>query len=177
MASPGKKALTKQTTAILDLTGDKPLEKPLLQRHQSNPTKYHRRKGYTPEPTKKSIQWKEDEVKSFNPNSPAIPNPHSFTQQTFAVPMSNHMNNPFPLTQVPATPYLQNTFTTPMYLPMHLGALNPLLPQQITQQQYFPGQQPQLPNPFQRFPQQHNTSTRENPFGAQTPTNKNYKKI
>ena len=178
MASPDKTVLKKPAATILDLTGDNPLDNAIQQRkthsvHQINPNKYQRRKGRTPESTKKSVQWKEDEVENFSPNSPAATTPQLFTHQTYAMPIANHTNIPFQFTQVPPAPHLQNTFSTPMYFPMQFGQHNQLLPQQITPQQYFPGQQLQPPNPFQRLTQKQNISTRENPFGVRHPTNKN----
>jgi hypothetical protein len=182
MASPDKMALQKKPTTVLDLTGDKPTEKSIQRKqdsssHRNNLTKRQHQKNYTPEATtKKSIQWREGEVKNFNPNSPVAPTSQPLTHHAYTIPIGNPMNMPlFHLTHQAPTTHLQSTFTPPMYLPppygqynqpVNFGQYNQLLQQHTLPQHYPPGQQVQTQSPFQPTPPRKNTSTRENPFGA-----------
>jgi hypothetical protein len=175
MASPVKAALKRKTTMVLDLTGDKPTEKPtqvkqILPGRRTNQTKRTRPKTHTSDSLKKSIQWREDEIKNFNPSSPAAHTPQPpahHAHHAYNIPMSIPIS--FPPT------HLQNTSTAPMYLPITYGQHGPIAQQQFTPQPYLTERQISLPqsNPFQRHPQYLNFSTRENPFGVQQPPNKN----
>jgi hypothetical protein len=110
---------------------------------------------------------------------PKYLNTQPFNKQTYKFPL------PF------TTPTL-DILQTPIYLPVPMGAfkqfsqqqlqmqgyLNPMLHQHLHTQSSFQKPQEQLSNPFQRPQQlpQHQTSSREHPFGTQHPFNKNKNK-
>jgi hypothetical protein len=95
-------------------------------------TKRQRRNGHPQETTKKTVQWKDAEVKNFNPNAPVIPTySSSLNWLVHNTQMNNPKNlSPFHPTQLPSVVSTQNTFATPLYLPIHMDHYNLLLQQQ-----------------------------------------------
>jgi hypothetical protein len=181
MASPEKTAQGKQTTPILDLTGDKPIERSIpkwkeISGHSYQNTKHQRRNGQTQDLTRKTVQWKDAEVRNYNPNAPAIPPPLAATWHTHNMLATNPRSIlPFHPTQMPLSTLAQHTLATPFYFPTQVDNFNSLLQQHMQTPNHYT-KPPEKPlNPFQKFPQPHVTS-RENPFGTQNTSNPPNKK-
>jgi hypothetical protein len=177
MVSPEQTAHRKQTTPILDLTGEKPVEASIPKwkvtpSRQHRNTKLQRRNTHTQDFTRKAVQWREAEVRNYNPDTPAIPTNPVTTWQTHNTPTANPMNTPlFHSTYPPFIASTQNTTATPIYFPTQVGHFNPLPHMQAPYHNTKPLEHHHI-NPFQQFPQPHVTS-RTHPFGTQNlPTKK-----
>jgi hypothetical protein len=149
MAFPEKMAQGKQTTPILDLTGNKPIErsipkwKEISGRSYQN-TKHQRRNGQTQDLVKKTAQWKDAEVRNYNPTAPAIPIHSVPTWQTHKLLAINPRNIlPFDPTQLPSTTLAQNNLATPFFFPTQVDHFNSLLQQHM-----------QTPNNYTKPPEQ-----------------------